>query len=180
MRLRLQALENLCVGYEQIIFVSVIPNRHVLLNLVDFGGVGDAETVLLSVNGTLLNRRKSFRPTHCHGVGSERSPKLKINLAAGHADFQTGNVFGNNDGVFVVGNLSETVMHGGEEGHALRGENFFVIFAAGRVDNFARFLIVVKSPRNRSDKQVLVHNRHDARRVRRQVDCAVGNHLDTF
>ncbi len=81
-----QAVKYFGIGDEDIIFVDVIPDGHVLLNLVDFGRVCDGETVFLPVDCALLNRGESLAPTHCHGVCAESMPEFEINFAARHTN----------------------------------------------------------------------------------------------
>ena len=180
LRLRLETLKNLRVRHEEIIFVSIIPNRHVLLNFVDFGRIGDAEAVLLPVDGALLNCGERLAPAHCNRIGTERAPEFEIHFAARNSDLESGNVLGRPNRVLAVRHLTKAVVRRSEIRDALRRENFFVVLAARRVDDAPSFLIIVESPRHRADQKMFVENRHDARRIRRQINRAVRDHFNAF
>ena len=134
----------------------------------------------MPVDGALLDRGERLAPTHGNGVGVEGVPEFEVDLAARHSNLESGDILGRANRVLAVRHLTEAVVRRRQIRDALRGKNFFVVLAAGGVDDAPRVLIVVKRPRHRADQQMLVEHRHHARRIRRQVDRAIGYHLDAL
>ena len=105
-----KAFPDFRVDKEKVIFVTVVPDSHILLDFVHFGGFRDGTAVFLTVNRALLDGRKDFAPAHGGGVGAEGVKGVHVDRRTGDADFQAFEVVRLRDGAFAVGQLPETVV----------------------------------------------------------------------
>ena len=65
--LLVQAVPDIGVEHQKIVFIAVAPDRDIRLDFQNAGGVGDAEAVLLAVDGSLLQGGEDFAPVQGRG-----------------------------------------------------------------------------------------------------------------
>ncbi len=96
--------------------------RHVLLRLIDFFGVGPKGASVLPVHEALLERGEQFAVGHRDGAGPERLEHGYFHAVLRDAHLEVMHVFGLLDGTLGVGHVAET---GADERKALEAGLLF-------------------------------------------------------
>ena len=131
LRLLVQVVPDIGVEHQQIVLIAVAPDGDVWLDLKDAGGVGDAQAIFLAVDGALLQGREDLAPVQGGGAGAQRGEGVLVDGAARGADLQTGQIIGSQNSALGVGELTEAVVEGAEQGDVALGQDAGVVVEAG-------------------------------------------------
>ena len=175
--LLIQAVPDVAVEHQEVVFIAVAPDGDVGLDFQNAGGVGDAQAVLLAVDGALLQRGEDLAPVQGGGAGAQRGEGILIDGAARSADLEAGQVIGSQDRALGVGELTEAVVERTQQGHVVVGEDLGIVIQTGLVDGGAGVGVVVKDPGGDADGEALVQGAHGDGGVGRDIHGAVGQHL---
>ena len=155
----LQVVPDLGIGYEQVILIGVVPHGQVVLHFLHFGSGGDTHTVLLAIDGALLNGGEYLTPVHGGGVSPQGPEEAHVHHAARHPNFQVFQILRGVDLVLGVGDLPESVVEGTQIGHVFSGQPLSVILAASGVDDLPGLGVIIKNPWDGGHRKLAVHHR---------------------
>jgi hypothetical protein len=144
----------------------------VFLHFVELAGLDRGEGVLLTVNGSRLQRRVEFRERQRHGVGAERREGVDEDRDLNHADLEAFDVLHLIDRALGGGEVPEPVVPIAKPDQPLRGQHVEQFGADGPVHDRVDFMVVVEEERQVEDREFLDQTGQQAGAHQRHIEHA--------